>query len=376
MITTTSIVDGATVTTTITPHEGAPSTVAVSVATPSTGMSRPALLSILGESVASASLTAAVPMSVTLASYGAMGTYSVTEVSAALARELASVTGQPDEAGILLSNLQGYLATLPGSSRIVQRVVAPTTAGGAGADPLTMAGGNGDVREILVIDNRANPAGMPIQLNSIESAMVVGAASVSGGTGDGYLIGDGSAQMIAGEDGNDTIFGGHGMDDLRGGLGDDYIVGNEAADLLRGGLGNDTLQGGRGADWLMGGDGDDLAMGGRANDVVIGGSGNDTLYGNSGDDILEGGAGSDLFVFDAREDGNDMILDLTRDDQVRIAAAGVPSGMTVEQMLSLHLRADTNGSAVLDFGGGASLTFSGVSVSTLRDELTGVFVIA
>jgi Ca2+-binding RTX toxin-like protein len=82
------------------------------------------------------------------------------------------------------------------------------------------------------------------------------------------------------------------------------IVGNIAANILRGGAGNDTLHGGGGSDVLYGERGMDVLNGGAGNDILDGGIGNDTLDGGAGADTLRGGAGIDILKGGA---GNDIL---------------------------------------------------------------------
>ena len=88
------------------------------------------------------------------------------------------------------------------------------------------------------------------------------------------------------------------------------------ADVLSGGQGDDTLYGGVGDDVLDGGKGDDALYGGVGNDILEGGKGDDILEGGAGDDVLVGGKGEDSFVFRAG-DGNDIILDIGEQDELR-----------------------------------------------------------
>ena len=74
-----------------------------------------------------------------------------------------------------------------------------------------------------------------------------------------------------------------GADTITGGTGDDAIVGM---------AGNDTLHGGDGADQLRGGDGTDTLYGDAGNDALWGNAGADTLSGGTGNDTLSGGDGS------------------------------------------------------------------------------------
>ena len=81
---------------------------------------------------------------------------------------------------------------------------------------------------------------------------------------------------------------------------------------IRGLAGNDTIKGGSAGDLLDGGAG---------NDTLTGGAGVDTLIGGDGADILIGGAGADIFVLGATSEGQDLVLDFTRDDKIRIDVA-------------------------------------------------------
>jgi Ca2+-binding RTX toxin-like protein len=125
--------------------------------------------------------------------------------------------------------------------------------------------------------------------------------------------------ILAGNEGNDSLGGGGdddlldggfgGKDTLRGGEGSDTLFGFSGNDLLDAGLGNDVVFGGFGNDTLLGGAGDDqYGYGGNykgryygasglngeeGNDSLDGGDGNDNLDGGSGNDTLLGGAGND-----------------------------------------------------------------------------------
>ncbi len=85
-----------------------------------------------------------------------------------------------------------------------------------------------------------------------------------------YMAGP-MGMISGGDDGNDTIFGEGGPDNIRGGEGDDVIYG---------GTENDRLVGNQDTDWIFGNNGDD---------VIYGTQGTDYLYGNNGDDDIYGG---------------------------------------------------------------------------------------
>ena len=94
---------------------------------------------------------------------------------------------------------------------------------------------------------------------------------------------------IAGEADNiksdiEIIYGAQGNDTITGTVGNEQLVGMS---------GNDTLTGGDGKDTLVGGNDDDTLIGGDGNDKLNGASGDDTLYGNAGTDAFVGGDGND-----------------------------------------------------------------------------------
>ena len=127
--------------------------------------------------------------------------------------------------------------------------------------------------------------------------------------------------VIYGEDGNDSIYGGGGVDLILGGAGNDKLFGNGARDVMFGGDGSDSLDGGSGEDLLLAGgtsyDGDlsallkfvkewartDKDYPTRLNNLRNGGGYNGTLKlnastvnsGASPADTLTGGADRDAF---------------------------------------------------------------------------------
>ena len=93
--------------------------------------------------------------------------------------------------------------------------------------------------------------------------------------------------------------------DTRGGH--DFLAGNEGDDILYGQGGNDDLLGGRGQDILSGGTGDDILKGNGGSDVLIGGMGNDIMAGDGFDFYRLDGSGysvdSDTFKWEFNDQG-------------------------------------------------------------------------
>jgi hypothetical protein len=133
-----------------------------------------------------------------------------------------------------------------------------------GSDIVSAGGVSGNIQHAttpdttataLVIDARALPQGIGLQLDDVHFAAIIGAATVLGGAGDNFFIGDGEAQrfvLTSGSD-NDTLYGNGGDDILIAAAGNDTLNGGDGADQLAGGAGNDTLVGGTGNDVLQGG---------------------------------------------------------------------------------------------------------------------------
>lgn len=108
-----------------------------------------------------------------------------------------------------------------------------------------------------------------------------------------------------------------------GGNGNNTLNGTSGRDELKGKNGNDILNGGNGNDTLIGGNGKDTLNGGISNDILLGGNGDDLLNGGQGNDTLTGGKGSDRFVLAAGA-GIDTITDF-KDGLDQLALSGTLS---------------------------------------------------
>lgn len=101
---------------------------------------------------------------------------------------------------------------------------------------------------------------------------------------------------------------------MHGGEGNDTITGRNGPDDIFGDEGNDILSGLAGDDELWGGDGDDILRGGTNNtgsnriDVLKGGSGSDKLYGGTSTARDGGNAGvADDKKYLYGDEGDDLI---------------------------------------------------------------------
>jgi hypothetical protein len=133
-----------------------------------------------------------------------------------------------------------------------------------------------------------------------------------------------------------------GFENAIGGSGDDYLVGNSSNNILIGGPGNDTLYG----------------FGGR--DLLIGGTGADALVGNAGDAILIGGSttyGNNIQALEA------ILAEWSRNDEtyaVRVShITGAPGGVNGSNVLTGTTLIDDAAIDALYGTDGADLFFLG-----------------
>jgi len=117
---------------------------------------------------------------------------------------------------------------------------------------------------------------------------------VIGNNLDNTISGNDDSDIIFGLGGSDFIDGGNGNDAIDGGDGDDILLGGDGNDLIFGGAGDDVIDAGNGNNYVDGGAGIDNIFGGVDADILLGGSDNDVIFGGQGDDVLSGGDGEDL----------------------------------------------------------------------------------
>jgi Ca2+-binding RTX toxin-like protein len=204
-----------------------------------------------------------------------------------------------------------------GDDDITGSVGANTLSGGGGDDDLIGGPGtNADAGDTLIggangtAGGQNSSLGDTAQYNARTDALVLS-------IGDGANDGGGGCPAGAGCEDDDIQAS---VENLRGGTNGDTLTGDGSANGLNGNGGDDTLRGGAGtgpdgADTFVPGPGTDLVsysnrtdpidvrIGGAPNtdgdsldtgtENVTGGSGNDTLRGGSTDNVLSGGSGND-----------------------------------------------------------------------------------
>ena len=231
------------------------------------------------------------------------------------------------------SQLQA-LTILGGQGNNLINVNAITSAAFSYADPVTgqrlqirVDGGNGE--DTLVGSQGFNDSLFgghgDDQINVAPTMPILVGQTLHGDDGNDLIIGGPGGDTIEAGDGTDSVTGGAGDDVISGGDGNDLLNGSGDNDSIRGGQGLDTILGGVGNDTLVGESGNDSVSGEDGNDSVLGGAGHDRLFGDggatavNGDDTVLGNSGDDTILGGG---GADMLQGQDGDDLVSVAEAG------------------------------------------------------
>jgi Ca2+-binding RTX toxin-like protein len=153
-----------------------------------------------------------------------------------------------------------------------------------GVNRIVFHGGNGNDR----VDNLT---GMSLYAEGDD-----GDDTLVGGSGADQLYGGDDNDSLLGSDGDDALYGGGDGDTVKGGDGDDLLKGGSGHDRLEGNDNHDMIYGESGEDSLTGGSGNDALYGGTSADDLDGGSGDDGVFGGSNTDTVRGGTGDDRFL--------------------------------------------------------------------------------
>ncbi|WP_374452732.1 DUF4347 domain-containing protein [Phenylobacterium sp.] len=354
----TTIVDGVSVQTVsgTSPSGSAVHTVTIPVVSSTrveqVGNNQLADIPLVSDGAGSALLALQVPVGFGLTASGQSAPRPAGASLADLIREIREHTGSSQDQGQLGGAGTDFVNNLPEGTPLLVQAIQLQAGGGATGTPLVIQGApQSAVQTALVIDARTQP-GAAIELQNVEFAAIIGAATVTGGAGSQHVWGDSASQSIFlgadddvlnGGGGNDTVGSAGGDDQVRGDDGDDVVFGGEGADTVHGNAGNDTARGDAGDDRVYGGKGDDQVFGGGDNDLLFGDLGQDTLQGNTGHDTLDGGGDNDL-LFGGQN--NDLLLGGDGDDRL--------SGDVGQDTLQGNAGRDT-----LEGGAGADVLYGG-----------------
>ncbi|UTY60127.1 DUF4214 domain-containing protein [Massilia sp. erpn] len=210
-----------------------------------------------------AKLTVSLPVG---AGLGAEGSTTLLSKDKALLDLIRRIEQKTDAASSTQKDMKGqgtsFLDALGKDVTILSKTITPTLVAGAdlkqpiliNGSSTTPAGGGANSTAIgLVIDTSQLAKGAVLQLNNVDFAAIVGAATLRGGDGRNYVVGDNASQNIFLGADDDVLKGGGGNDILGSAGGNDILDGGADNDFLAGGIGNDTLIGGTGNDVLQGG---------------------------------------------------------------------------------------------------------------------------
>ena len=187
----------------------------------------------------------------------------------------------------------------PGGDTIAAGNGNDTICGEGGPDTITGGSGNDTIFGGDGSDTISGQAGNDVLHGEAGGDRLnggVGSDQIFGGTGNDDLRGQGGNDTLNGENGTDQFFGGSGQDTINTGNGGNagtaqVVSGQSGADTIFGSPQNDVLDGGLGQDEIHGGAGNDILNGGRSGDDLFGDAGNDQLFGGPDRDTLSGGAG-------------------------------------------------------------------------------------
>ena len=324
---------------------------------------------------------------------GSTATFEIDGTTAGSGYDQINVTGTVTISGATLDLDIGY-SSVEGDSYVLINndgtdAVTGTFDGLAEGATLTLSGRTYQI-------SYAGGTGNDVTLTDFIPASGGGDGGGGGGpTGASDITGTAGAERLVGAVANDTLRGDGGDDTLSGAAGTDILYGNQGGDLLYGNQGSDRLYGGQGTDTLYGGQNDDLLWGNRASDIVYGNNGADVLYGNEeddrvfggaasdtlyggqgadtlvggvGDDALWGNLGADVFSF-GDGSGLDRIMDFTiGEDRLAVSANVNGLGIATAADLVARVSDDGTGNALLDLGGGHTVTLIGIAPTSVSAD--------
>jgi len=139
-----------------------------------------------------------------------------------------------------------------------------------------------------------------------DEIVLAGADTITGGSGDDYLLGYGGSDSLSGGLGNDTLDGGAGVDSMSGRTGNDVYYVDHAGDNVTENFGDGDDEVRSSSTFILGanvenltltGSGDINGTGNALGNIISGNGGNNSLNGSAGNDSLDGGANVDTAVF-------------------------------------------------------------------------------
>ncbi|MGH2416265.1 MAG: calcium-binding protein, partial [Microcystaceae cyanobacterium] len=187
--------------------------------------------------------------------------------------------------------------------------IGDTLIGGTGNDELRVEGAS----NYSLTSNQLFVGNLVHQFSEIEAVRLTGTSGNNTIDASSALLSD--RTFLFGLEGNDTIKGSQGLDQINGGSGDDSIVGGAGFNFLHGQSGNDTLIGGNDGNSFDGDEGNDLLQGGAGRDSF------EDFFDGAGDDRYIGGAGSEDSLF-ISADANFRLVSFANDPNKSLLTGG------------------------------------------------------
>ncbi|AKV66558.1 hypothetical protein [Microcystis panniformis] len=202
--------------------------------------------------------------------------------------EQADFTGTPGNDNITGTSGDDVIQGLGGNDRLSGLGGNDSLDGGSGDDLIYTDVGNDTINggtgfDFYRADYRGRPTGLIVTYDPTtgNGTITVGSEvdtliSIESFNYDSFWGTEFADNIVGTSDGEwGGLYGGDGNDTISGGAGNDNLYGEEGNDVLNGDLGNDKLFGGNGNDSLNGGSGDDLIYTDVGNDTINGGTGFD-----------------------------------------------------------------------------------------------------
>ncbi len=244
----------------------------------------------------------------------------------------------------------GGVAGAEGADSLVGGVGDDILDGGDGAD--TLIGGAGDDTLFIDADDvlidggaghdvliAASGVALSLSLNTVNAEGAHGSSGNDNlsyvGTADILLLGQGGADTLTADAGDDLLEGHGGNDSLTSGAGEDIVDGGGGNDVIDAGGGDDVLTGGTGADTLIGGIGDDFFTFSRGDGV---------------DQVTDVGGAADALIFGFEIDpdqllvklvGNDLVVGITDPDAPGTTFANLADKITIKSWATLSNRIES-----------------------------------
>lgn len=201
--------------------------------------------------------------------------------------------------------------------------------------------------------------------------------SVTGGSGNDTLSGNGDSNTLTGGAGNDLLNGRGGKDVLTGGDGTDTVsfansvqgVTADADGLEDDGGPNEKTNVGADVENLTGSPNGDLLVGTAGPNVLSGGAGNDVIDGAGGSDVIDGGEGLDIASYASRTavvradlsgDADDGVSG--ENDRIGVDVEGIIGGSGNDLLVGnsgINVLVGLGGDDVLDGGRGGDALLGG-----------------